>query len=65
TVIPFVLIVAYGASANYITPVGYLTNIMVYSTGSYKFNDFLKVGLPLWFLHLIISVSIIFLIYIH
>ncbi len=65
SVIPFVLIVAYGASANYITPVGYLTNIMVYSTGSYKFNDFLKVGLPLWFLHLIVSVSIIYLIYIH
>lgn len=65
SVMPFILIVAYGASANYITPVGYLTNIMVYSTGSYKFNDFVKVGLPLWFLHLIVSVSIIYAIYIH
>ncbi len=64
SVIPFVFIIAYGASANYITPVGYLTNIMIYSTGSYRFSDFLKVGLPLWFLHLIVSVSIIYLIYI-
>lgn len=65
TITPFVLIVAYGASANYITPVGYLTNIMIYSTGSYRFKDFFKVGFPLWILHLVVSVSIIYFVYIH
>ncbi len=64
SVIPFALIVAYGASANYITPVGYLTNIMIYSSGSYKFKDFLKVGFPLMLLHMIIAISIIYFIYI-
>ncbi len=63
SVIPFVLIVAYGASANYVTPVGYLTNIMVYSSGSYQFKDFLKVGLPLMFLHMIMAIGIIYFIY--
>ncbi len=65
SVIPFALIVAYGASANYVTPVGYLTNIMVYSSGSYRFADFLKVGLPLMLLHMIIAVSIIYFVYLY
>ncbi len=59
SIIPFILIVAYGASANFITPVGYLTNIMVYGSGNYTFKDFFKVGIPLVFIHLIVTVSIL------
>lgn len=58
-ILPFILIVAYGAAANFITPIGYLTNIMVYGSGNYSFNDFFKVGLPLVLIHLIVTVSII------
>jgi len=44
---PFYLAVAYGAAANFITPVGYQTNLMVYGPGGYRFGDFLRAGLPL------------------
>lgn len=44
---PFYLAVAYGAAANFITPLGYQTNLMIYGPGGYRFTDYLKAGLPL------------------
>ena len=43
----FVLATLFGASAAYITPIGYQTNLMVYGPGGYRFTDYIRVGLPL------------------
>ena len=56
---PFMLAIMYSAAASFSTPLGYPTNLMVYGPGAYKFTDFMKVGIPLNILLLIIAVLII------
>lgn len=50
-VLPFALAVAFAASASFISPWGYQTNLLVFSAANYKFSHFAKFGLPISILY--------------
>jgi di/tricarboxylate transporter len=43
----FAVAVALAASASFLTPLSYQTNLMVYGPGGYRFGDFARLGAPL------------------
>lgn len=59
SVVPFIMAVLYGASASFLSPYGYQTNLIVYSAGNYKLTDYLKVGLPVSLAYSLIVINIV------
>ncbi len=56
---PFIFAICFAASASFITPVGYQTNLMVYGPGGYKFTDYMRAGFPLSFILWVMATLII------
>lgn len=44
---PLLMTIAFGASASFMTPMGYQTNAIVRGAGGYTFGDYLRIGIPL------------------
>jgi di/tricarboxylate transporter len=57
------LVVSFAAAANFMTPHGYQTNLMVYGPGGYTFSDFFKIGFPLTMIYMVVTVIILRIVY--
>ena len=56
---PFVVTIMVAASAGFMTPIGYQTNLMIYGPGGYRFWDFVRFGAPLSLITGIVALWII------
>lgn len=56
---PFAMTVAIATSASFITPVSSPVKTMIVAPGGYSFGDFVKVGVPLTFLVLIVDILLV------
>jgi di/tricarboxylate transporter len=56
---PFVMGVAYAVAASFMTPVSHPTLVLVMSPGNYRFADYMRNGLPLGLIVLIVSVALL------
>lgn len=48
---PVFVAIAFATTCDFMTPIGYQCNLMVYGPGNYSFKDFFKVGFPLTILY--------------
>jgi di/tricarboxylate transporter len=51
---PFFVAIAFAASGDFMTPIGYQTNLMVMGPGNYKFRDYFAIGFPLTLIYSVV-----------
>lgn len=59
SIMPFALAVAFAASASFMSPFGYQTNLLVYNAANYRFAHFIKMGLPISIVYSAIVLSLL------
>lgn len=57
------LAIAFSASAAFITPVSYQTNLMVQAPGGYTSHDYLRYGIPMLFLYFLVVIGYLYFLY--
>lgn len=57
---PLLMAVAIGASCAFLTPIGHQNNLLVMGPGRYKFFDYMRIGLPLEIIIVIIATPLIY-----
>ncbi|RRK10468.1 SLC13 family permease [Lactiplantibacillus garii] len=62
-VMMLVMLITIAATADFSTPIGYQTNLIVYGPGHYKFTDYFKVGIPLNLICMVICVFVTYYYY--
>jgi di/tricarboxylate transporter len=55
---PLAMTVAVAASAAFLSPVGHPANLLVMGPGGYRFSDYIKVGLPLTLVVLVVVILV-------
>ena len=60
---PFLMAVAVGASAAFLTPIGHQSNLLVMGPGGYQFGDYWRLGLPLEVVITVVAVPLILLVW--
>ena len=55
----FAIAVAVAASVDFLTPIGYQTNTMVYGPGGYRFGDYARLGTPLTLMLVVVLIALI------
>ena len=55
----FVITVMIAASASFLTPFGYQTNLMVFGVGGYRAIDYLRFGLPLSLIVFVVTMLVV------
>lgn len=56
---PFIVGLCFGASACFASPIGYQTNLLVYGPGGYRFADYLRLGVPLNLIVILMGTTLI------
>ena len=61
----FAMTVSIACCAAFVTPVSSPVNMLVMEPGGYRFGDYVKVGLPLLLLTMVVTIALVALIYLH
>lgn len=61
--IGLLLCMTFAAAANFMSPVGFQTNMMVYGPGGYTFRDFFRMGLPLTVMYMVVTIGVLSVMY--
>jgi di/tricarboxylate transporter len=56
---PFAIVILFGATLSFLTPIGYQTNTLVWNMGGYKYRDFARLGAPLTLLTIVIILMMV------
>ncbi len=60
---PFLMAVAIGAGCDFLTPIGHQCNTLVMGPGGYRFGDYWRLGLPLSFIVVLVSVPMLMMVW--
>ncbi|MDB5524963.1 MAG: permease [Rhizobium sp.] len=59
----FLMAVAIGAGSDFLTPIGHQCNTLVMGPGGYRFGDYWRLGLPLSFIVIVVSVPMLLIVW--
>jgi di/tricarboxylate transporter len=56
---PFAMVILFGATLSFLTPIGYQSNTLVWSMGGYRYGDFARLGAPLTLAVIVVTVLLV------